>query len=143
MAAILRAEVDLIWFGGIGTFIKSAAENHAEVGDRSNDAHRVDGADIRAGVVGEGANLGVTQRGRVEYALAGGRINTDFIDNSGGVDTSDHEVNIKVLLNAAIDAGELTLKQRDMLLGKMTDEEIGRAHVSPATNAHLVCSLLL
>ncbi|MFN4091072.1 MAG: NAD-glutamate dehydrogenase domain-containing protein, partial [Alphaproteobacteria bacterium] len=122
IAALLRAEVDLLWFGGIGTFIKSADESHADVGDRANDPHRVDGRGVRAKVVGEGANLGVTQRGRIELALAGGRINTDFIDNSGGVDTSDHEVNIKILLNAAIDAGELTLKQRDGLLREMTDE---------------------
>ncbi len=122
MAAMLRAEVDLLWFGGIGTFVKSADESHAEVGDRANDPHRINGAEIRARVVGEGANLGVTQQGRVEYALEGGRINTDFIDNSAGVDTSDHEVNIKILLNAALDAGELTLKQRDALLRDMTDE---------------------
>ena len=122
MTAMLRAQVDLLWFGGIGTFIKSAEETNAEVGDRSNDAHRVNGGEIRAKVVGEGANLGATQRGRIEYALAGGRINTDFIDNSGGVDTSDHEVNIKILLNATIDSGELTLKQRDALLKQMTDE---------------------
>src|SRR5207248_9058051 len=93
---LLTAAVDLLWFGGIGTFVKATHETHAEVGDRANDALRINGGEIRAKVVGEGANLGVTQRGRVEFALAGGRIDTDAIDNSAGVDTSDHEVNIKI-----------------------------------------------
>src|SRR5687767_2884497 len=115
---LLAADVDLLWFGGIGTYVKSSDESHAEVGDRTNDALRVDGQDIRAKVIGEGANLGCTQRGRIEYALKGGRLNTDAIDNSAGVDTSDHEVNIKVLL----DALGLPQAERNALLGQMTDE---------------------
>jgi glutamate dehydrogenase len=113
---ILRAPVDLLWNGGIGTYVKSAHEMHAEVGDRTNDPVRVNGGDLRAKVVGEGGNLGFTQRGRIEYARAGGRINTDFIDNSAGVDTSDHEVNWKILLGLAIARGELTLEERNELL---------------------------
>src|SRR5690606_19374453 len=93
ISAILKAQVDLIWFGGIGTYVKASSESHAEVGDRANDSVRVDGRDLRARVIGEGANLGMTQRGRIEYALAGGRLNTDAIDNSGGVTSSDYEVN--------------------------------------------------
>ena len=120
--ALVRAEVDLLWLGGIGTYVKASGESHAEVGDRANDAVRVDAGDLRCKVVGEGANLGMTQRGRVEYALAGGRLNTDAVDNSAGVDCSDHEVNIKILLNEAVAAGELTLEQRDRLLESMTDE---------------------
>jgi glutamate dehydrogenase len=120
--AILKAEIDLLWFGGIGTFVKAAHERHGEVGDRANDGLRIDGAEVRARVIGEGANLGVTQRGRIEYALKGGRINTDAIDNSAGVDTSDHEVNIKILLNAAVGAGDLTMKQRNELMHAMTGE---------------------
>ncbi|HUK60937.1 MAG TPA: NAD-glutamate dehydrogenase [Stellaceae bacterium] len=120
--AILKAPVDLLWFGGIGTYVKAAHESQADAGDRTNDALRINGADIRARVVGEGANLAVTQAGRIEYALRGGRINTDAIDNSAGVDTSDHEVNIKILLNAAVAAGDLTTKQRNELLHAMTDE---------------------
>src|ERR1700732_2885493 len=102
---LLMAPVDLLWFGGIGTFVKAPDESHSQVGDRANDALRIDGDKVRATVVGEGANLAVTQRGRVAYALAGGRIDTDAIDNSAGVDLSDHEVNIKILLGAAIAAG--------------------------------------
>src|SRR5690606_13395013 len=98
MSAILRAEVDLLWFGGIGTYIRGSAETNAEVGDRANDAIRVSGNEVRARIVGEGANLGVTQRGRIDYALKGGRINTDAIDNSAGVNSSDLEVNIKIAL---------------------------------------------
>ncbi|TAH43207.1 MAG: NAD-glutamate dehydrogenase [Betaproteobacteria bacterium] len=120
--AILQAPVDLLYNGGIGTFIKASTENHAEVGDRANDAIRVDGAQLRCKVVVEGGNLGVTQRGRIEFALRGGLINTDAIDNSGGVDCSDHEVNIKILLNQVVAEGELTGKQRDRLLAEMTDE---------------------
>jgi len=120
--AILAAPVDLLWNGGIGTYVKAATESSTDVGDKANDAVRVNGRDLRAKVVGEGGNLGLTQRGRVEYALAGGRINTDAIDNSAGVDTSDHEVNIKILLDAAVAAGELSGKQRNGLLGDMTDE---------------------
>ena len=122
MTAILKAPVDLFWNGGIGTYVKAASESQSEAQDRLNDAIRVNGAELRCRVVGEGGNLGCTQKGRVEYALAGGRINTDFIDNSAGVDCSDHEVNIKILLRAVLDAGELTMKQRDELLASMTDE---------------------
>jgi glutamate dehydrogenase len=120
--AILKAPVDLLYNGGIGTYVKSAKESHAEVGDRANDAIRVDGAELRCKVVAEGGNLGCTQLGRIEYALAGGRINTDAIDNSAGVDTSDHEVNIKILLGLVIADGELTEKQRNTLLAQMTDQ---------------------
>lgn len=120
--AMLTSEVDLLWFGGIGTYVKSEGETNLEVGDRANDALRINGKDLRARVVGEGANLGVTQRGRVEYAFAGGRINTDAIDNSGGVDCSDHEVNIKVLLDSVVSADDMTPKQRAQLLVDMTDE---------------------
>ena len=119
---LLAAEVDLLFFGGIGTFVKAAAESHAEVGDRANDALRIDGEAIRARVVGEGANLGVTQRGRIAYALRGGRIDTDAIDNSAGVSMSDHEVNIKILLGHAIAAGSLAAAERDALLAAMTDQ---------------------
>jgi glutamate dehydrogenase len=119
---LLKAEVDLLWFGGIGTYVKSSDETHADVGDRANDAIRVDGEMLRCRVIGEGANLGCTQRGRIEAALSGKRINTDAVDNSAGVDTSDHEVNIKILLNEAVANGDLTVKQRDQLLAEMTDE---------------------
>ncbi|WP_406372329.1 NAD-glutamate dehydrogenase [Streptomyces sp. NBC_00647] len=122
MKAILQAPVDLLWNGGIGTYVKSAAESHADVGDKANDAIRVDGADLRVKVVGEGGNLGLTQLGRIEFAQHGGKINTDAIDNSAGVDTSDHEVNIKILLNAVVANGDLTVKQRNKLLAEMTDE---------------------
>ncbi|MGP4114803.1 NAD-glutamate dehydrogenase [Streptomyces sp. 4N509B] len=122
MKAILKAPVDLLWNGGIGTYVKSSAESHADAGDKANDAIRVNGRELRARVVGEGGNLGLTQRGRIEYAEAGGRCNTDAIDNSAGVDTSDHEVNIKILLNAVVAAGDLTVKQRNALLAGMTDE---------------------
>ena len=127
MRAILLAPVDLLWNGGIGTYVKSAAETHAEAGDKANDAIRVNGSQLRARCVGEGGNLGLTQRGRVEYARRGGsgeggRLNTDFIDNSAGVDTSDHEVNIKILLDRVVSEGDLTEKQRNELLASMTDE---------------------
>jgi glutamate dehydrogenase len=125
IAAILAAPVDLLWFGGIGTYVKASAENNVQVGDPSNDALRVDAAGLRAKVVGEGANLGVTQAGRIEFALHGGRINTDFIDNSAGVDCSDHEVNIKIALAAAKRAGKLTEARRVKLLAQMTDEVAG------------------
>ena len=123
--ALLGAEVDLLWFGGIGTYVKATDESNADVGDRANDAVRVDASKLRCRVIGEGANLGVTQRARVEYALAGGRLNTDSIDNSGGVDCSDHEVNIKILLDSAVAKGKLTEKQRNALLVRMTDEVAG------------------
>ncbi len=120
--AILCMPVDLLWNGGIGTYVKSSEESHADVGDRANDAVRVDGRDLRCRVVGEGGNLGFSQRGRVEYALTGGRINTDFVDNSGGVDCSDHEVNIKILLNEACKRGELSLGKRNKMLADMTED---------------------
>ena len=120
--AILRAPVDLLYNGGIGTYVKASHETHAEVGDRSSDSVRVDGAELRCRVVGEGGNLGFTQRGRIEYALKGGLIHTDAIDNSAGVDCSDHEVNIKILLNGVVADGDLTEKQRNRLLEQMTDE---------------------
>lgn len=120
--AILTAPVDLLWNGGIGTYVKAASESDAAVGDKSNDAVRVHGADIRARVIGEGGNLGVTQLGRIEYALHGGKINTDAIDNSAGVDCSDHEVNIKILLDSLVSNGDLVQAERDPLLASMTDE---------------------
>ena len=107
MRAICKAPVDLLWFGGIGTYVKASHETHADAGDRANEASRIDADDVRAKVVGEGANLGMTQRGRVEYALGGAQINTDAVDNSAGVDTSDHEVNIKIAIGQAIEAGAL------------------------------------
>ncbi len=122
MQAILKAPVDLLWNGGIGTYVKSSAESNADVGDKANDAIRVNGEDLRVKVVGEGGNLGATQLGRIEFAREGGRINTDAIDNSAGVDTSDHEVNIKILLNALVTDGDMTVKQRNKLLAEMTDE---------------------
>ncbi|MEU1934091.1 NAD-glutamate dehydrogenase [Streptomyces coeruleorubidus] len=122
MKAILQARVDLLWNGGIGTYVKSSTESNADVGDKANDAIRVDGKDLRVKVVGEGGNLGLTQLGRIEFALHGGRINTDAIDNSAGVDTSDHEVNIKILLNGLVADGDMTVKQRNKLLAEMTDE---------------------
>ncbi|GAA2091487.1 NAD-glutamate dehydrogenase [Streptomyces albiaxialis] len=122
MKAILSAPVDLLWNGGIGTYVKASTESNADVGDKGNDAIRVDGQDLRVKVVGEGGNLGCTQLGRIEFARNGGRINTDAIDNSAGVDTSDHEVNIKILLNAVVAEGDMTVKQRNSLLAEMTDE---------------------
>ena len=122
MSAILKAPVDLLWNGGIGTYVKSEAETNADVGDRANNALRVNGRELRCRVVGEGGNLGFTQRGRIEAALNGVLLNTDFIDNSAGVDTSDHEVNIKILLNDAVQRGEITTEQRNAQLASMTDE---------------------
>ena len=122
MRAVLLAPVDLFYNGGIGTYIKASSESHADCGDRANDAIRVDGKELRCKVVAEGGNLGATQRGRIEFALAGGLINTDAIDNSAGVDCSDHEVNIKILLNGVVAEGEMTVKQRDKLLAEMTDD---------------------
>ncbi|TWD82235.1 glutamate dehydrogenase [Kribbella amoyensis] len=122
MSAILKAPVDLFWNGGIGTYVKSAAETHADVGDKANDPIRINGSDLRARAVGEGGNLGFTQLGRIEYAQHGGRINTDFIDNVAGVDTSDHEVNIKILLDQVVVDGDLTEKQRNDVIASMTDE---------------------
>ena len=122
IAAILSAPVDLLWNGGIGTYVKASNQSNADVGDRSNDAVRVDASQVRAKVIGEGGNLGLTQEARVEYALAGGLVNTDFIDNSAGVDTSDHEVNIKILLDSVVRDGEMTRADRNALLHEMTDE---------------------
>ncbi|TQK44921.1 glutamate dehydrogenase [Streptomyces sp. SLBN-118] len=122
MKAILKAPVDLLWNGGIGTYVKASSESNADVGDKANDAIRVNGEDLRVNVVGEGGNLGLTQLGRIEFDRSGGKINTDAIDNSAGVDTSDHEVNIKILLNALVSEGDLTVKQRNKLLAEMTDE---------------------
>ena len=120
--AMLCAPVDLLWNGGIGTYVKASSERHAEVGDRANDSLRVDGSELRCKVIGEGGNLGCTQLGRVEFAGRGGRIITDAIDNSGGVDCSDHEVNIKILLNEVVESGDMTEKQRNHLLAEMSDE---------------------
>ncbi|MFD7658263.1 NAD-glutamate dehydrogenase [Actinosynnema sp. NPDC059797] len=152
MKAILLAPVDLLWNGGIGTYVKARAESHAEVGDKANDAIRVNGADLRAKVVGEGGNLGLTQRGRIEFARAGGKVNTDALDNSAGVDCSDHEVNIKILLDELVRDGRLDTGQRNELLGQMTDEVgdlvladnyaqnfvlgISRAHAAPMLPVH-------
>jgi glutamate dehydrogenase len=154
MRSILLARVDLLWNGGIGTYVKSASESNADVGDKANDAIRVDGARLRCRAVGEGGNLGFTQRGRIEYAAAGcggagGRINTDFIDNSAGVDTSDHEVNIKILLDRVVRNGDLTEKQRNDFLATMTDE-VGslvlkdnyEQNVALATASYLAAPLL-
>ncbi len=120
--AILKMRVDLLWNGGIGTYVKASSESHLEIGDRANDSVRVNGAELGAKVVGEGGNLGLSQRGRIEYALRGGRLNTDFIDNSAGVNTSDVEVNIKILLNPEVQAGRLRETNRRHLLASMTDE---------------------
>ncbi|MDQ3206231.1 MAG: NAD-glutamate dehydrogenase [Pseudomonadota bacterium] len=125
MSAILRAPVDLLWNGGIGTYVKCSSETHADVGDRANNALRVDGRDLRCKVVGEGGNLGLTQLGRIQAALHGVLLNTDFIDNSAGVDTSDHEVNIKILLNGEVQKKKLTVAARNKLLAEMTDEVAG------------------
>ena len=122
LSVILRAPVDLLWNGGIGTYVKATGETHAEVGDRANDGLRVNGAELRCKMVGEGGNLGFTQRGRVEFALAGGLIYTDAIDNSAGVDCSDHEVNIKIALGAAVAKGAITIEERNAVLADMTDE---------------------
>jgi glutamate dehydrogenase len=134
LRAILTLKVDLLYFGGIGTYVKASTETQAEAGDRANDAIRVDGRDLRAMILGEGANLGITQAGRIEAAQkgndgAGVRLNTDALDNSAGVSTSDHEVNIKILLAEAEREGALTRRQRDVLLGEMT-EEVGRLVLS-------------
>lgn len=121
VSALLRAPVELIYFGGIGTFVKSSQESHASAGDKANDSIRVDAQDLRCQVIGEGANLGLTQAARIEFARQGGRLNTDAVDNSAGVDTSDHEVNIKILLRIVESAGQMTLEKRDELLREMTE----------------------
>jgi glutamate dehydrogenase len=120
--AVLKAPVDLLWNGGIGTYVKSSVQSHGDAADPANDSVRINGNELRCRVVGEGGNLGLTQLGRVEYALAGGHINTDFIDNSGGVDTSDREVNLKILFNDAIAERKLARASRDALLAEMTDD---------------------
>ena len=123
ITALLKAPVDLIWNGGIGTYVKSSDESHADAGDKANDSLRINGKDLLTKVIGEGGNLGITQRARIEYALASdGASFTDFIDNAAGVDCSDHEVNIKILLNSLVRAGDMTEKQRNKLLEEMTDE---------------------
>ncbi|WP_084499971.1 NAD-glutamate dehydrogenase domain-containing protein [Luteimonas mephitis] len=125
MSAVLKAPVDLLWNGGIGTYVKGAAETNADVGDRANNAIRINGGELRCKIVGEGGNLGFTQRGRIDAAKNGVLLNTDFIDNSAGVDTSDHEVNIKILLNGQVQAGKLKIEERNKLLKSMTDEVAG------------------
>ena len=122
LTALLKAPVDLIWNGGIGTYVKASQESHAEVGDKANDSLRINGNQLRCRVLGEGGNLGFTQLGRIEFCANGGKSNTDFIDNAGGVDCSDHEVNIKILLNEVVANGDMTVKQRNALLREMTDE---------------------
>ncbi|MBN8735004.1 MAG: NAD-glutamate dehydrogenase [Xanthomonadales bacterium] len=122
MSAILKAPVDLLWNGGIGTYVKAATESNADVGDRANNALRINGGELHCRIVGEGGNLGFTQKGRIEAAQKGVLLNTDFIDNSAGVDTSDHEVNIKILLNDAVQRGEMDTEARNKLLHSMTDE---------------------
>src|SRR5690606_11607601 len=122
MTAILTSPVDLLWFGGIGTYIKGVSETDAEVGDRANDPIRVTGTDVRAKVIGEGANLGMTQKGRIAYSLNGGRCNSDAIDNSAGVNSSDVEVNIKIAFSSAMREGRLTRDKRNRILTSMTDE---------------------
>jgi glutamate dehydrogenase len=150
--AILRAPADLLWNGGIGTYVKASEETHADAGDKANDAIRADGRELRVKVVGEGGNLGLTQRGRIEFARAGGKLNTDAIDNSAGVDCSDHEVNIKILLDRLVAAGELDREARNALLVEMTDEVaelvladnrgqntllgVGRAHARGMVRVH-------
>nr|WP_233345941.1 NAD-glutamate dehydrogenase [Saccharomonospora iraqiensis] len=150
--AILLAPVDLLWNGGIGTYVKAETETHADVGDKANDAVRVDGGQLRTRVVGEGGNLGLTQRGRIEYARAGGKINTDALDNSAGVDCSDHEVNIKIMLDELVAGGDLDTEARNELLESMTDEVgdlvladnyrqntvlgVGRSHAAPMLSVH-------
>jgi glutamate dehydrogenase len=120
--AVLRAPVELLWNGGIGTYVKDAEETHGEVGDPGNDPVRINAHELRCRVIGEGGNLGLTQRARIRFALAGGRLNTDAVDNSGGVDMSDHEVNLKILLNAVVASGRISLEDRNRLLPAMTDE---------------------
>ena len=122
LSVILTASVDLLWFGGIGAYVKASLESHADAGDRANDAIRVNASELNCEVIGEGANMGMTQRARIEFALEGGRLNTDSIDNSAGVDCSDHEVNIKILLDTIVSSGNMTMKQRNALLARMTHE---------------------
>lgn len=141
ITAILKAPVDLLWNGGIGTYVKAMTESHLEVGDKANDAIRINGAELGARVVGEGGNLGLTQRGRVEYSLAGGRCNTDFIDNAGGVDCSDHEVNIKIFLNTLVKKGAITGSSRDERLLSYT-ESVARHVLHNNASQTLAISML-
>ncbi|NMK62977.1 NAD-glutamate dehydrogenase, partial [Staphylococcus capitis] len=120
--AILLAPVDLFFNGGIGTYVKAESESQADVGDKANDAVRVNGNQVRAKVIGEGGNLGLTSRGRIEFELNGGRVNTDALDNSAGVDCSDHEVNIKILIDSLVSAGKIEASERTALLESMTDD---------------------
>ena len=132
---ILRMQVDLLWNGGIGTYFKASTESHADAGDATNDSLRVNANELRCRVVGEGGNLGFTQAGRVEFALLGGRLNTDAVDNSGGVDTSDHEVNLKILLSPMVASGELTYESRNALIKELTDEVAQAVLANNATHA--------
>ncbi|MCG8926177.1 NAD-glutamate dehydrogenase [Lentzea sp. CC55] len=150
--AILLAPVDLLWNGGIGTYVKASTESHADVGDKANDSIRVDGNELRVKVIGEGGNLGLTQRGRIEFARGGGKVNTDALDNSAGVDCSDHEVNIKILLDHLVREGSVEQQQRNEVLAEMTDEVgelvladnysqnsvlgVSRAHAAPMLSVH-------
>ncbi|MET9229022.1 NAD-glutamate dehydrogenase [Lentzea sp. NPDC003310] len=150
--AILLAPVDLLWNGGIGTYVKASTESHADVGDKANDSIRVDGNELRVKVIGEGGNLGLTQRGRIEFARIGGKVNTDALDNSAGVDCSDHEVNIKILLDHLVREGSVEQQQRNEVLAEMTDEVgelvladnysqnnvlgVSRAHAAPMLSVH-------
>ncbi len=122
MHALLKARCDLVWFGGIGTYIKASYESHADAGDRANDAVRIDASEVGAKVIGEGANLALTQKARIEFALAGGRINTDAVDNSAGVNSSDIEVNIKIALASAERASKLDRPSRNEFLAAMTPD---------------------
>lgn len=139
--ALLKSPADLLWFGGIGTYIKASQESHADAGDRANDMTRVNASEVRARVVGEGANLGVTQRARIELSSRKIKVNTDAVDNSAGVDCSDHEVNIKIALGAVVGAGDMTDKQRNTLLAKMTDE-VGELVLRTNYNQTLAISLV-
>ncbi len=138
---LLKAQVDLIWNGGIGTYVKASNETDAAVSDKSNDAIRINGRQVRAKAIGEGGNLGVTQRGRIEYALEGGLIYTDSIDNSGGVDCSDNEVNIKILLSQVVKSGELTQKQRNQLLVDMTDNVANKVLLNNYRQTQIIDSI--
>lgn len=141
MTAILKAKAELLYLGGIGTYVKARGETNAEAGDKANDAIRLNGAELRVKVVGEGANLGLTQAGRIEFARSGGRINTDAIDNSAGVDSSDHEVNIKILTGMVERGGQLDRPARDKLLVSMT-EEVGEHVLAHNYDQTLAVSLL-
>ncbi|MGI5128839.1 NAD-glutamate dehydrogenase [Pseudonocardia sp. CA-107938] len=140
IAAILRAPADLLWNGGIGTYVKASDEPHEAAGDKTNDGVRADGRELRVKVVGEGGNLGLTQKGRIEFARNGGKINTDAIDNSAGVDCSDHEVNIKILLDRLVASGELAREDRNAVLAEMTDE-VSRLVLADNTDQNVVLGI--